>query len=108
MKLTLPNGLTIEGDEHLVRNLAFALGHGNAFPREHDGVHYFSQSKQEWVRIKNMDTKHLIYAIRKIIRAHVEALPTTRIDLLRVLPLKLDERNPTLRALVTELNKRTD
>ena len=106
MKLILPGNLVIEGTFDQLRDVARQLG--VKLPTENDGVHYFSQSKQEFIRIKDMDTKHIINALLKLYHAEVDALPKDRPGLVTALRIGVVARNKTLHALVNELLTRRD
>lgn len=105
MELTLPNGLKVSGTESQVRELARSLGY--TMPAENDGVHYRS-STHGLMRVKDMNTRHLINAIRKLYRAEADALPVTRVDLVQTLRTGVGTKNVTLLALINELQTRRD
>lgn len=110
MRFTLPTGATVEGTESEVRALVTALGYGSFLPsvaREGDGIHYNSSSKG-LVRIKDMDTRHLVNATRKRFRSLAETLPTTATALSAELLRGIGRTDVTFLALVAELKTRRD
>jgi hypothetical protein len=60
MKVTLTNGMTVEGDAAQIKEVIEKLGLGF----KPDGIHYWSESKG-WTLIKDMNTMHLRNAILK-------------------------------------------
>lgn len=107
MKLTLPGNLVVEGTEEQVRSLAQALGFAHLVPAENDGLHYRS-STHGLMKIKDMNTRHIINAIRKLYRAEADNLPVDRVALVQVLRNGVGSKNVTLLALVNELQLRRD
>lgn len=107
MKLTLPNGLTVEGTETQVRDIARSLGYVAAVPTENDGLHYKS-STHGLMLIRDMNTRHVVNAIRKLYRAEAEALSTDRVTLVQALRAGVGSKNVTLLALINELQARRD
>ena len=107
MELKLASGATISGTEEEVRRLARALGYGHLVPNDNDGVHYRS-STHGLMKIKDMNTRHVINALLKLYRAEVDALPRTRDELCLALRKGVVQHNRTLHALVDELYTRRD
>lgn len=107
MELRLPSGATISGSETEVRALATALGFGHLVAREDDGVHYRSLT-HGLMRIKDMNTRHVINAIRKLYRTEADALSTDRVALVTTLRAGVGAKNVTLLALINELQTRRD
>lgn len=110
MKFTLPTGATIEGTETEVRTLVTVLGFGSLLPpvaREGDGIHYQS-STHGLMKIKDMNTTHLVNAIRKLYRLEADNLLKNRVDLLAALRQGFARTNVTLLALIAELQTRRD
>jgi hypothetical protein len=107
MELKLPNGLTISGSEVEVSRLAASLGFSHLVAKENDGVHYRS-STHGLMRIKDMNTRHVINAIRKLYRAEADALPVDRVTLVQTLRSGVGAKNVTLLALINELQTRRD
>ena len=110
MKFTLPTGATIEGTETEVRTLVTVLGFGSLLPpvaREGDGIHYQS-STHGLMKIKDMNTTHIVNAVRKRYRITADKLPTNRIDLVRALRTGVGRDDVTLLALINELQTRGD
>lgn len=70
LKLSLPNGLTVEGPADQVAALARSYGIG-----VNDGIHYNSSSRG-LVRISEMDTEHIKNALRKMYQAWAASLDT--------------------------------
>jgi len=70
IKLSLPNGLTVEGPAHEVSLLARSFGVGL-----NDGIHYNSTSRG-LVKISEMSTQHIKNALRKLYKAWAETLDT--------------------------------
>lgn len=83
-KISLPNGMTIEGTPEQISTTLSALGYAQLVPENY----YFSESKQEYLKIEEMNTGHLKNAILKIAREWVEHLheinnPQTLIHMLK-------------------------
>jgi hypothetical protein len=101
MTVKLPNGLVISGPAKYVQDTLNAVG---IFVE--DGIHYNSAHLGK-IKIKDMTTKHIKNAVRKIYKAWAESLDTTLstkeyCELLRKGP----GTNITLLALVAELTRR--
>lgn len=107
MKLTLPGNLVIEGTETQVRELARQLGYAHTLPVENDGLHYRS-STHGMMRIKDMNTRHVVNAVRKLYRSEAETLSTDRATLVQTLRNGVGSKNVTLLALINELQTRKD
>lgn len=106
LRLTLPGNLVVEGTEAQIRTLAQSLGISMP-PMENDGIHYRS-STHGWIRIKDMNTRHIVNALRKRYRTWAESLPTDRTELVNVLSAGAAANDRTLQALFKELRTRTD
>ncbi len=74
LKITLPNGISVEGDVDSVRETIEKLGFSNMVG---DETHYFSQTKG-WILIKDMNTTHLRNAILKYYETWVNKLHEVR------------------------------
>jgi hypothetical protein len=70
VKLSLPNGITVEGPAAEVAAIARSYGVG-----VNDGIHYNSSSRG-LIRISEMDTKHIKNALRKMYQAWAASLDT--------------------------------
>jgi len=99
MKLTLSNGVTVEGTLPQIEAVAKAFG--LQVPVD-DGIHYASTTRGV-VKISEMSTQHLVNAIRKIYRLNADNLPTDPAKLLETLR---SNNTVTLLALVRELASR--
>jgi len=64
--VTLPNGLTLSGDRSLVESNISKLGYLNNL--------YYSESKQEWLLISEMETNHLANAVSKMLAKNASDL----------------------------------
>lgn len=107
MEFKLPTGATISGTETEVRALVTALGYGSMLAREDDGIHYRS-STHGLIRVKDMNTRHIVNAIRKLYRTEADNLPVDRANLVSVLRSGVGSKNVTLLALINELQTRRD
>lgn len=101
MRVTLANGVTIEGTEAEVTKIASQLG----ISLGNDGTHYMS-STHGLMRIVDMTDNHLMNAIRKMYREWVAKLATDRVTLLQELS-EGPTKNVTFVALVKELARRS-
>ena len=100
MKVTLANGMTIEGTESQVLAAAKALGQsvGN------DGVYYNSTSRG-LVRIVDMDNNHLRNALLKVYREWVASL-SGQSNTVVLNALRNGPSDKTFIALVAEFSRR--
>ena len=71
MKVTLPNGMVVEGSPEQVKQVASFYGIKNLVG---DDQYYYSESKGELLLIYNMNTSHLRNAILKFYREWTEKL----------------------------------
>jgi hypothetical protein len=74
LKITLPNGISVEGTSEQVQEIIEKLGFVNMVG---DETHYFSQT-QGWILIKEMNTTHLRNAILKYYETWVHNLHELR------------------------------
>jgi len=106
MKLSLPNGITIEGKDELeLSKAATALGYGYLAPTRDASIWHYSESKGIWVRIVEMDTNWLKNTVLKLMREHVDEVakassPRTMVQMI------LTNNNTHLAAVLRELNSR--
>ncbi len=99
MKITLPNGMTLEGTTAQVQDTIKALNISME-----DGVHYLSESKG-YVRIDEMNTEHIRNALLKLYRAWAERLDhCSGINLVTV--LRNGPNDVTIVGLFKEYTKR--
>lgn len=102
MKITLTNGLVVEGTLEQVQQVAKTFG--EVVPFHGDGIHYNS-STHGLLRIRDMDTRHVRNATLKLYREWVNNLSTlTDRDL--VLALRNGPTDKTLVGLIVELQRR--
>lgn len=108
MKVTLPvmvNGLplTIDGNEAEINALLRALNVNGE---------YYHSSTHGLIRIKDMNTRHLINAVRKMYRDlaynWASQLPMAREELVKAVDAGLGANDLTLVALLQELRTRKD
>ena len=69
MKITLGNGLTLDGTQEDVIKAMHLLGYGNK-----QEEFYYSESKGLFIRISEMETSHLRNAVLKLNREWAESL----------------------------------
>jgi hypothetical protein len=104
MKITLPNGMSLEGTLEQVRAAATALGYANTLGN--DGVHYLSESRG-LIPIASMDSAHIRNAILKIYREWVAGLSAEKDNAKLMESLRTGPRNNiTLLALLSTLRGR--
>ncbi len=104
MKITLPNGLVVEGTPDQVAQVAASQGYPGSV-RHDEKVWHYSESKKMWVEISSMDTSWLRNSIMKILRAwwtEVETAKSPR----EFVSLIVNVNNTHLAALLKELSKK--
>lgn len=111
MEITTADGMKISGTEVQINAILKSLGYPTVYKkleaRENDGIHYRS-STHGLMRIKDMNTRHVVNAIRKMYRAEADALSTDRSTLVQTLRSGVGSKNVTLLALINELQTRRD
>lgn len=70
MKITLPNGMTLEGSTEQIHSTAKLLGYGNVF----DPSKFYKSSHMGMILIADMKSDHVKNALLKMYRAWVESL----------------------------------
>lgn len=72
MRITFPNGLTVEGTFEQVSDLAFTLGYPEMTDEK---VYHYSKTKNRWFKISEMNIEYLKNCILKILAdEHPESL----------------------------------
>lgn len=97
MILTLPNGLTLNGTIEQISDVAKLMGYSNVV--DETEFHY-SDSKGQFIRISQMDTKYIANALYKVWRDFPKPLTGTEFAD-RLL-------SPHFKALLDEYESRTD
>lgn len=100
IKVTLPNGLTLEGTPSQVASAASAFG----FSLGNDGVHYLS-STRGLIRISDMDSTHLRNAMLKAYRKWAESL-SGKTSYQIITELRNGPTDKTLVGMIAEFAKR--
>lgn len=100
MKITLKNGITVEGTLEQVSSIARMYGETVTVE---DGLHYFSQSKG-LILIRTMETQHLRHALLKRYTTFVDSLKTLTND--RVAAEISNPSDKTLVGLMAEFSRR--
>ena len=101
LKITLPNGITVEGTHVQVVDVANKLGFTNVFAGK-----YFSNSSGAFVDIKTMPTTHIENALRRITREYADNLSKFSGEKL-VTALEEGPQVQEYHDLLSELDKRT-
>jgi hypothetical protein len=103
MKITLPNGLSIEGDSEQIQNVLNSLGYKGIG----DGTYYYSDSKGP-ILIAEMNSMHLRNAILKFYKEWVDELHKETNPKKVVNQIVDGINDPTWVSMVKELNKREE
>lgn len=103
MKVTLPNGITLEGTIDQINAVRKTFGYAELFVA--DGVHYKSQSKGI-IRIADMNDMHIKNAIRKIWASAISNIDTNLSNKEFLATLNKPATDLTLIGLVAELMSR--
>jgi hypothetical protein len=103
-KIGLPNGMSIEGTPDQISMTLKALGYEQLMPENY----YFSESKDEYLKITEMNTNHLKNAILKYASAWLEGLrhisnPQTLSD-----ELRRGITDKTVKAMLKEYSNRDE
>lgn len=103
MKITLPNGLILEGELEQIKDVASKLG----VPLTGSNTHYFSESHGGFIKITDMQTNHLRNSILKMYKEWINSLYDVSLTP-RQLYRKLYDgpSDQTLVSMVRELNNR--
>jgi hypothetical protein len=103
-KIILPNGMTIEGTPEQVSMALRALGYEKLIPEDY----YFSESKQEYLKITEMNTAHLKNAILKYAMKWLEELRDVDNPSTVATSLRAGITNKTIRAMLNEYATREE
>jgi hypothetical protein len=105
--VTLPNGLTLNGERNVVEKAIAQMGYLNSM--------YYSESKNEWIPISEMDTRHLANATLKMMRLLVPTIKdylgeTIRGDLMKSAHVVIEQlwMNKRLVNMIQELKSREE
>jgi hypothetical protein len=102
MKVTLPNGVTVEGTYEQVVDIAKLMGFNSRG--------YYHSSSKGWLKVTEMETAHLRNAILKMQREWAENLSTVKShdELVSLLNQGLGGTNRIWAEMVMEYDTRDD
>jgi len=107
MKLTLPNGITVEGkDEVELSKVCTALGYGYLAPARDSAIWHYSRTKSSWTKITEMDTKWLKNSVLKLNREWLEEVEKAASPREMVMMI-IRHEDTHQAALLRELNRRS-
>jgi hypothetical protein len=104
MKITLPNGLVIDGDQEQIADVLKKLGFDGVLG---NGVYYFSETKGP-VLITGMHTMHLRNAILKFYQKWVDSLHEIKNPALLIKKMLEGIEDVTWLAMVKEYSTRKE
>lgn len=104
MKVTLPNGLTVEGTLEQVNAVVTSLGYKATV----DTDYYYSKSRNEYLLIKDMNTTHLRNAILRFYEDWVKELHNIKNPQRVVRSIRDGINDPTWLAMVREYYTREE
>ena len=104
MKITLPNGITLDGNELEVSTAAEKLGYGHLVPKHDPKFWHYSESKNRWVKISEMDLPWLRNSVVKFMRDWLEDV-TNAENPRKFVELIINHDEPHLAALLKEVSK---
>lgn len=103
MNITLPNGLKVEGTPDQINKVAQTFGYSDVIG---EGTYYKSDT-HGYIRIVEMDTRHLRNAMLKMYRNWVTSLSGETDDRALVFKLRDGITDKTFMALLAEFIRRT-
>ena len=105
MKVTLSNGMVVEGSLAQIGELCSKLG---VTPGMDSTKWYYSESKKQWLKITEMQTVHLRNTILKIYQKWVDKLHEVYNPQALVICLMDGPEDKQWQAMVRELNSRPE
>jgi hypothetical protein len=106
IKITLPNGLTVEGTPEQVNQVATGLGFGYGSVVNVNPSLYYSSDSKGLVRIDGMELHHLRNAVLKMYKEWVDSLYKITDTQELVRNIVNGNENKTFIAMIKEIQRR--